>query len=187
MDRKVLIRTDLKARRRAVPAALAAHWSARLVEVLRALVVPRPLLRLGVYWPHTDEPDLRPLLLQALRRGAHVCLPDQGLQGWGWRRVLAVCDNAPVLGEATAPEIALVPGIGFDTSGRRLGYGRGIYDRLLAATPTIAVGVAFPVSCVRKIPSDIWDVPMHMVATPFGIYLPEPRPANPRRSFLWNL
>ena len=55
--------------------------------------------------------------------------------------------------------IALVPGVAFDAAGRRLGRGRGYYDRFLAAHPHIyKIGVCFDFQKVPEVPADGQDV-----------------------------
>ena len=67
------------------------------------------------------------------------------------------------------PVVVLVPGVGFDDRGVRLGRGAGFYDRALAdlrAHGTIeAVGVAFECQVVPTLPSDQWDQRVDYVAT----------------------
>ena len=66
------------------------------------------------------------------------------------------------------PELALVPGLGFDVAnGHRLGRGAGYYDRYLAARPdTVAVGLAFDEQVVSALPYDEHDVAMRVLVTP---------------------
>lgn len=67
------------------------------------------------------------------------------------------------------PVVAIVPGVGFDESGTRLGRGGGFYDRALAklraAGPVTVVGLAFEVQIVGRLPSDQWDQPVDIVVS----------------------
>lgn len=68
---------------------------------------------------------------------------------------------------------ALVPGVAFDRRGRRLGYGGGFYDRLLAgglAGRASLVSGAFEVQVVEEVPVGPHDVPVEAVVTEAGIY-----------------
>lgn len=69
-------------------------------------------------------------------------------------------------------ECIIVPGLGFDRQGGRLGYGKGYYDRLLSTlSPSVfLVGVAFAVQWFDTIPQAVHDVPMDCVITEEGIY-----------------
>jgi 5-formyltetrahydrofolate cyclo-ligase len=61
----------------------------------------------------------------------------------------------------------LVPGLAFDTAGRRLGYGLGFYDRAFAAAApdAIKIGLAFDLQVIESVPADAHDVPMDFVVT----------------------
>lgn len=65
------------------------------------------------------------------------------------------------------PAIALIPVVGWDDAGTRLGRGGGFYDRLFAATGEGIVRVGLAYECLRfpELPRDPWDIPMHYVIT----------------------
>jgi 5-formyltetrahydrofolate cyclo-ligase len=59
--------------------------------------------------------------------------------------------------------LALIPGLGFDqTTGHRLGYGMGFYDRfLIELPPTIqTLGIGFKEQAIKGLPIDAHDVPL---------------------------
>jgi 5-formyltetrahydrofolate cyclo-ligase len=65
----------------------------------------------------------------------------------------------------------VVPGLAFDTAGRRLGWGRGFYDRALApalasVTPPQLVAIAFDEQLVEEVPVGANDVRVPAVCTP---------------------
>lgn len=64
-------------------------------------------------------------------------------------------------------DVFVVPGLGFDDKGRRLGQGGGYYDAALQATPeAVRVGFAYDVQLVSEIPVEDHDEPMDYVVTP---------------------
>lgn len=63
-------------------------------------------------------------------------------------------------------DFVLVPGLAFDPAGRRLGRGRGFYDRLLAEVTGIKCGVALDEQIVDRLPSDAHDIGMNFILTP---------------------
>ena len=71
--------------------------------------------------------------------------------------------------ELTAGEIDLivVPGIAFDWSGHRLGFGRGYYDRFLRRLDpkAVSVGLGFNWQMVEALPSEPHDVRLRMLIT----------------------
>ena len=71
-------------------------------------------------------------------------------------------------------DLILVPGLIFDRTGLRLGYGMGFYDRLLKAYPDIVtMGVCQEEFFVETLPKDSWDARVKYVATQSAIYKTE--------------
>lgn len=70
-------------------------------------------------------------------------------------------------------DLFLVPGVGFDHQGVRLGRGKGYYDRALGPFMGHAwcVGVCFALQRVEQLPHDPWDLLMHEVVTEDGCYV----------------
>ena len=66
-----------------------------------------------------------------------------------------------------ALDLIVTPGVAFDTSGGRLGYGRGYYDRLLARRrPEVAaIALAFQTQLFPEIPRSQTDVPVDAIVT----------------------
>lgn len=97
---------------------------------------------------------------------------------------------------AAAPQVALsevdlvlVPGLAFDASGARLGYGKGFYDRFLAQLATVdpgvpTVGVTLEALVFQTLPTDPHDVNVSHLATESGVRRAltsgDTRPAGPR-------
>jgi len=63
-------------------------------------------------------------------------------------------------------DLIIVPGVGFDISGRRIGHGKGYYDKLLKkAKKAIHIGLAFENQIVKEIPTNSHDLPVHIIIT----------------------
>ena len=74
--------------------------------------------------------------------------------------------EAPALSPEAARGVVVVPGLGFDRAGSRLGTGKGYYDRTLPRFPGLMrIGLAMDDFVVERLPTDPWDVPMHLVVT----------------------
>ena len=67
----------------------------------------------------------------------------------------------------TAPDLVILPGVAFDRSHNRMGYGRGYYDRFLASIdPDIAgIAVCFEAQIVDEIPAEETDIRADMIIT----------------------
>ncbi len=69
--------------------------------------------------------------------------------------------------EITLHEIDLwiVPGLGFDVQGNRIGYGGGYYDRVLAEVKVKIIGLAFECQVLTTVPVDEYDRSVHKIIT----------------------
>ena len=131
--------------------------------------------------PLPGEPDIWPLLEFALHEGKLAALPyfdaeqnaylarritnplaDVRPGKFGIREPGASCTVVPL----NQLDLTLVPGVAFDLSGRRLGRGRGFYDRLLALAGGVKCGVAFDEQIVDAIPAEPHDVKLNRILTP---------------------
>jgi len=175
-------RTELLALRSAVSKSQHREWTA---VITRLLVQGFPLLRsmaISFYWPFKGEFDPRFAIRHFRQRGATVALPEvvrkqMPLQFRAWWPGVSVAKGVfdlPVP-EGTAlvrPQALLIPPVGFDERGYRLGYGGGYFDRTLAAmTPQpLKIGVAFELSKIASIWPQDHDIPMDFIVTEAGIH-----------------
>jgi len=155
--------------------------SARARELLRQQEVWQRAKAILLYAPLADELDLGPLAEEALAAGKAVALPrfisDAGTYQpfrisdykgdcapgkYGILEPAADCRSMSI----NVLDLALAPGLGFDEFGRRLGRGRGYYDRLLAGIKGVKCGVAFDEQIVRRLPAQAHDVSMNFILTP---------------------
>jgi 5-formyltetrahydrofolate cyclo-ligase len=72
-------------------------------------------------------------------------------------------------GAERRPDVVIVPGVAFDRRGHRLGYGRGYYDRALAACPSARrIGLCHFFQLVDALPEEAHDEPVDYIVTPDG-------------------
>jgi 5,10-methenyltetrahydrofolate synthetase len=175
-------RATLLARRMAVAPEQHRSWS----ETITALLLQGfPMLERAVvafYWPFKCEFDPRFAIRRARDSGARVALPVVVQKGaalqfrewWpGVTTTPGVFDLPVPVGTALlAPQVLLIPPVGFDAHGYRLGYGGGYYDRTLAAMAPqpLKIGVAFELSRIRSIQPQPHDIPMDFIVTEAGIH-----------------
>lgn len=161
-----------------------------MARVVRRLAAARRQLRIAGFIPADGEVDVRAALLAAYGRGARLYLPvvkgPGGPLGFRrWRPGQALVRNRFGIPEPRreAPscsarhlDLVLVPLVGFDTCGNRLGMGGGFYDRTFADPRPVArwrrprlVGVAYAGQQVAALPRRPWDVPVDAVVTERGL------------------
>ena len=59
-------------------------------------------------------------------------------------------------------DFAIIPGLGFDKFGNRLGRGKGFYDKLLPNINCTKYGICFPCQIIDNLPQEPWDVSMEI-------------------------
>ena len=69
--------------------------------------------------------------------------------------------------EVSQIDVVLVPGLVFDSSGHRLGYGKGYYDRFLSLLypHTFICGVCYDFQVADNVFPHPGDIPMHCIVT----------------------
>jgi 5-formyltetrahydrofolate cyclo-ligase len=187
-------RERLIAARRAMPAATHHAASAEIGRLLLAHFMPANPGIVGCYWPFRREFDCLPIMRRIIDLGGEVALPvvirprhPLEFRRWTPETVMAkgVWDIPhPADGPPVHPTTLLIPLVGFDADGYRLGYGGGFYDRTLAAMPhrPETWGVGFELGRMPTIHPQAHDVPMDNIVTEAGISLAEGPPATGRIS-----
>lgn len=170
-------RKALLAQRMAIGAAQRARWNADITAQLLAVLRPSPGTVIAGYWPFKGEFDPRFAMRAWRMAGARTALPvvvqkGQPLQFRDWWPGMPTSPGVydlpvPVDGAVVTPQWALIPPIGFDAMGYRLGYGGGYYDRTLAALAPqlLKIGVAFALSRIDSIAPQPHDIAMDFIVT----------------------
>lgn len=177
------LRRELRARRRALPAAERIAGADALATRLLVLPFFPTTGYVAGYWAMDGEIGLHSWQLR-LSPELIYCLPvlsdDATLRFAPWRPGDALVTNRYGIPEPdvdprsglSAVDMALivVPLVGFDLAGHRLGMGGGWYDRTLAPrlqrpAPPWLVGVGFEAQRVDTIDAQAWDVPLDAVCT----------------------
>jgi 5-formyltetrahydrofolate cyclo-ligase len=144
---------------------------------------------IGFYWPLRGEFDARAWMTSWLaadpaRRAALPAIPERHtpLTFLAWTPAAPMREGhhgipEPAEQEALVPDLLLVPCVGFDRDGYRLGYGGGYYDRTLAAwpgaTPPVTVGIAYESCRIDDgvLAREAHDLPLDAVVTDAAVHL----------------
>jgi 5,10-methenyltetrahydrofolate synthetase len=179
---KAALRKELLARRTAVSDTDRAAWNAAITRHLIDGFPQLAGLTTGIYWPYQGEFDPRLAMHHFRSLGAMSALPEvvnkgeplQFRQWWpGVAMTTGVYDiPVPDGTGVVVPQALIMPPVGFDGAGFRLGYGGGFYDRTLAsiAPRPLTIGVAYELSRVETIRPQAFDLAMDYVVTERGIF-----------------
>ena len=177
-DDRPALRRRLRAARRAVPAAERAPAAAAIDRTLARLGLPKPGTRISAFHPFDGEIDPRVVLRRAASLGCRVYFPVvTSLRG---RRMRFVASPDGGRRDSIDPrwlDLVLVPLVGFDARGHRLGMGAGLYDRHFAFLRhrrawrrPLLIGVAFEAQKVARLAEAAHDVQLDGVVTERGVY-----------------
>jgi 5-formyltetrahydrofolate cyclo-ligase len=179
MNKKALRKQLLQTRQQLAPD----DWRSRSQQITERLLAQScftPGQTVLAYFSLRQEPDLTALWLDktlGLRFGFPRCEPDSRLMWHHWQPdeplvsgafgILEPLMTAPKL-QAAEVDWILVPCVGCDRQGYRIGYGGGFYDRLLEnsewrSLPTI--GITFDFGLVESFGPETWDQPLDYICT----------------------
>lgn len=192
---KADLRRDVFARRKTAHAAAATKAPAANERLLTRIGPVRGRRVIAGYRPIRTELDPTPAMTALARDGARICVPvieavGRPLAFREWSPGCAMTEGpfgaeVPASGDWLEPEVLIVPLVGWDRSGARLGYGGGFYDRTLerlraarpsirpsarsaarlAAAPTVAIGFAFDAQELPAAPQEPTDQPLDALVT----------------------
>ncbi|MCG7394329.1 5-formyltetrahydrofolate cyclo-ligase [Microvirga sp. ACRRW] len=151
-------------------------------QAISAQALGFPALRdvtpVGGYWPIRSEVDPRSLMEALLERGQDVALsqilhPHLSWRLWQPGDVLVkggfgVREPGPDAPEVF-PKCLIVPLVAFDRRGGRIGYGKGHFDRAIAALEkqhhTLTIGLAYAVQEIEQVPVEEHDRLLDVIVT----------------------
>ena len=185
--KKSALRNDLRARRKQLDEPDRLSLDASINHFLAKFIAEHRPATIAAFWPFDGEPNLLPTLESADQQGTRIALPvikqslsDPSLIFRLWSGATVMKKSRFGIPEPCgSPEIPLfnidlllMPLVGWDESGSRLGMGAGFYDRALAPlsqsdTP-IRAGVAYQLQKVPGVPDEAWDIRLHMLLSETG-------------------
>jgi 5-formyltetrahydrofolate cyclo-ligase len=157
------------------------EWGRVIEAELRRLLPSRNPKIIGFYWPFKGEFDARPLARELIAGGVGMALPavvqpKTPLEFRRWTpgmEMESAVYNIPVpkARDLVEPDVLLVPLVGFDEAGYRLGYGGGYYDRTIASFKArpYAIGIGFELSRLATIYPQDFDLRMSVIVTEIGV------------------
>ena len=191
MSRDVL-RKQLLQQRAALSAEYVKEHSQKISDVLVKQPPWMEATTIGIYLSIKNEVDTRPILEAIWESGKKAYAPiirhceersDVAIQYLAFAHytpTTPLSKNRFGILEPLSPEffpqehldLVLVPLVGFDTQGNRLGMGAGYYDRTFAflntmprPTQPLLVGLAYELQKIDQLANEAWDVPLNAIVT----------------------
>ena len=131
------------------------------------------------YYPVKDEPNVLPIVSHALAMGKKVAFPISNPDGF--ILTFGFVENVDELeiGTYSIPEppkgadkyindpetLCIVPGLAFDRSGKRIGYGKGYYDRFLEGFSGVSFGLCYQDFLTDRLPVEETDASLDIIIT----------------------
>lgn len=172
------IREKLLLARRHLSAETCLHLSLLIQTRFLASDAYRRARCVGLYSPLLNEVHTELVARQCLADGKRLAYPrvrGQALQFVEVTTLEALAPGAFGIFEPTGEslvslaelELLVLPGVGFDLAGNRLGFGKGYYDRALAAAPSalLRVGFGYEFQVVEQLPVAAHDCRLELLVT----------------------
>ena len=186
------LRKQLRRTRHALSRSERIHASVTIARRLARHPMIKPGTRIGVYLAVSGELNLRPFIEVAWQRGCQLFVPhitharrrqmaffplvaDSRLQTHRWGMPQLV-NAGRQISRSDCLDVVLVPLLGFDAQGNRLGMGGGFYDRHFARLTRARrwhrphlIGVAYACQQVSRLSSQPHDVQLEQIVTERGV------------------
>jgi len=183
---KPAIREIILARRRSLSAVEYAEWGRLIQDTFIALPEYRSARSIALYHAVRGEVPTDGVMADALASGKKVCFPAVEGEQLVFREICSLGEFAPGGFGIPQPhpgcssmdsdgiDLFVVPGVGFDFAGQRIGYGKGYYDRALHRLESSGrlIAFCFEFQLLDAIKADHHDVIMDRIITEQRVVTP---------------
>ncbi len=178
-EQKNKLRREIKERRDSLPIDGKKAADAAIIERIAASEAFLAAGAILLYAPHGSEINLLPLVRTARREGKLVAFPRCNTETHTMQFLILSPEARLTPGAYGIPEpptdapicpmdettLCILPGLTFDPTGARLGYGAGYYDRFLTDFPGVRAGAVYENLAVREVPTEPHDIPIELLFT----------------------
>lgn len=150
--------------------------SAKIYQKTLKLAVLKTAQIISIYLSVNNEVETKPLIDFLIRSGKGVFVPQFKDYGYRFCKFESWDDleEGPLgimqpktdkIIRAESLDVAILPGIAFDQKGVRLGYGKGVFDKLLEGSKAHKIGLAYDFQITEELPREKHDLVMDIVVT----------------------
>ena len=165
-------------KRLSLTSLLVSFKSRAIAKHLLAIAQIREKDNFSCYLPINNEVDTKGIIDDLLQKEANIFVPAYlatnndylftRFDGWqnleeGPKGILQPKSFKPI--DPSFIEVAILPGLAFSKEGVRLGYGKGVFDKLLSKSKALRIGLAYDFQIVDEIPQEKHDLVMDLVVT----------------------
>ncbi len=180
-DKKQTLRARVTLQRESLAPTKLHVWNRLIQQKALGFAQYRSTRNVALYSPIGNEAATTAIAEEAFKTGKAVFYPRivregqlelvrvesrEDLQPGSYKIFEPRCGRA-ITKEELEAAVIFVPGVAFDLAGRRLGRGKGAYDRLLerAGAKTRCVALAYEFQIVNEVPTDERDRKVHYIIT----------------------
>ncbi len=180
-EKKIMARAAFKEKRRMLDALERERLDRELCHRIISSEKYKTATTVLAYYPIKNEPDILPVVRDALRQGKRVAFPvsDRNTFSLSFHTVSSLDEmsdgaySIPEPSQASAPlgdkdwedAICIVPALAYDRQGYRIGYGKGFYDRFLSQFSGVSVGIAYDGTLCDILPRESTDRRVDIIIT----------------------
>lgn len=183
---KTVLRRELRSARNLLECDTRSQHDELIGQHLLQLISSQDTGAIACYWPFNGEPDITPVYQHLLTHGHDLALPvisrnnKHEMQFHAWRKNTNLIKNRYGIFEPsnTSPlplssfDLLIIPLVGYDSCGNRLGMGAGYYDRCLESVcdmpVPLRVGIAYSLQEIDRLEKNKWDIPLHGLVNEHG-------------------
>lgn len=174
---KLDLRENILLKRYALTASDAHKAMLKISETVNDLIgEKRRIKNVALYAPINKEIDMAFLAEMIMMRGLSICLPrvvrkNEAMVFNKWD-LLPLQDkdaeNIPcAMGDEVQPDVIILPVVGYNREGYRLGYGSGYYDRTFhhMSPDVLKIGIGYAFQETDQFKNESHDIPLNIMVT----------------------
>lgn len=182
------IRLRLLEQRQNIPESEKRAAEEQIINTISSLASFRFAKTLLLYYPIRNELDITPLIEISAKLGKKAALPISNkdepemdffyisskseLVKGAFGIMEPKKDAEKYIPENSDSAICIIPAVAYDTSGHRLGYGKGYYDRFLTRFHGTRLGICMSDMLLNELPHGKYDIPVNAIITEKGLTIP---------------
>ncbi len=127
-----------------------------------------------VYLPINNEVDAKFIINFLIQNQKKIFVPAYIEKSWTicllknldhlkMNQLITLQPKKIIKADISEIDVAIVPGVAFDKSGVRLGFGKGIYDKLLSNFKELKIGLAYDFQILERLPREQHDLDVDLL------------------------